>query len=423
MDREDRMYRVIVVDDEPLIRERICKKMDWESIGYELVGRFENGLDAKEYMESNPVDMVLTDICMPYMDGIALSEYIYTKMPKVKVIIFSGFDDFEYAQKAIHYQVEEYLLKPVTLAQLSELLLKQKKKLDEERAAREKNNRLNRFINKNQIYLQSGIMRKMMNGSGPAEECLTELREHGIVLEGSSFYAAALRMQKSGSQSSLFQFIIYNIVSEIVRDYGIGYAAFGHECEILILFYNNKYSGREFEAEVASCLEKICSTVPEHTQIEISAAAGTRVSGIEEISDSYREVCECFRRTRVGSGVLWAKDELAANSQNHVLMLAMEYILENYNRPELTLTEVCSHFGVSVTRFSANFKARYDETFSEALVRIRMAEAKKLLSSTHYKNYEIAERCGYTDPHYFGIVFKKATGKTPAEWRKEYGEA
>ena len=124
------MYRVIVVDDEPLIRERICKKMDWESIGYELVGRFENGLDAKEYMESNPVDMVLTDICMPYMDGIALSEYIYTKMPKVKVIIFSGFDDFEYAQKAIHYQVEEYLLKPVTSAQLSELLLKQKKKLD-----------------------------------------------------------------------------------------------------------------------------------------------------------------------------------------------------------------------------------------------------------------------------------------------------
>lgn len=416
------MYRVIVVDDEALIRERICKKMDWEKIGYELVGKFEDGKTAKEFLEANPVDMVLTDICMPYMDGIALSEYIYMHMPHVKVIIFSGFDDFEYAQKAIHYQVEEYLLKPVTALQLSEVLTKQKKKMDEERTVRENHKKLNRVVNKNKIYLQSQGLQKLFGGSSPVEEALAELKEHGIELFGSSFYAVILRMSESGSQSTLFQFIAYNMVSEFVKERELGESALGYECDIYILFCNQHYSAEQFKQEVGLCLEKIVTAIQENMRIEARIAVGVRVSTLAEINHSCRTALESLKHAQAGkeAQILWAQDSETGGAQNRIVMLAMEYLLENYARPELTLTEVCSHLGVSVTRFSANFKNRYNETFTEALGRIRMEEAKRLLAETDLKNYEIAERVGFTDPHYFSIVFKKVTGKTPTEWGREH---
>ena len=124
------MYRVIVVDDEILVREAICENINWSHLGYELVGNCENGKSAIEFLEENDVDVVLTDICMPYVDGMELSEYIHTNIPNTRIIIFSGYDEFEYAKKAIRYNVEDYLLKPVTAFELSEVLTKLKHSMD-----------------------------------------------------------------------------------------------------------------------------------------------------------------------------------------------------------------------------------------------------------------------------------------------------
>ena len=221
--------------------------MDWGSIGYELAGKFEHGRAAKEFLEQNAVDVVLTDICMPYMDGIALSEYIYKNMPQVKVIIFSGFDDFEYAQKAIHYQVEEYLLKPVTAEDLSKLLIKQKMKMDEEQRARENSRKLSRTLHKNKIYLYSQALQKLFCGSSPAQECIKELEECGIELFPDSFYPVILRLNESGEQSALFQFVAYNIVQELVHKQGLGWAGLGYECDIFICFCNKGFGGEKLQ--------------------------------------------------------------------------------------------------------------------------------------------------------------------------------
>ena len=108
------MYKVLLVDDEILVREAISAKIEWGHLGFELVGDCENGKAAIEFLKENPVDVVLTDICMPYLDGMGLSKYIYENMPQTRIIIFSGYSDFEYAKQAIQYKVAEYLLKPVT---------------------------------------------------------------------------------------------------------------------------------------------------------------------------------------------------------------------------------------------------------------------------------------------------------------------
>ena len=126
------LYKIMLVDDEEEVRTSIIKKMDWRANGFEVVGDAENGRDALEKIEVLEPNVIITDIKMPYMDGLALTESIRQKFPSIKVIIFSGFDDFSYAKEAIRLGVAEYILKPVNVDELTEILKKVRAKLDEE---------------------------------------------------------------------------------------------------------------------------------------------------------------------------------------------------------------------------------------------------------------------------------------------------
>lgn len=126
------LYRIMVVDDEEEIRLGIIKKIDWEAYGFIVVGDAENGKDALEKAEKLNPDIVMTDIKMPFMDGLELGKRLSEVMPSTKVIIFSGSDDFEYAQKAIKINVIEYVLKPINSIELIEVLKNLKIQLDRE---------------------------------------------------------------------------------------------------------------------------------------------------------------------------------------------------------------------------------------------------------------------------------------------------
>ena len=99
------LYRILLVDDEEEVRRGIIRKMEWESLGFEVAGDAENGEEALEKVEQLQPDVVITDIRMPYMDGLTLTRRIRQKYPSMRVLIFSGFDDFEYAQQAIKLNV------------------------------------------------------------------------------------------------------------------------------------------------------------------------------------------------------------------------------------------------------------------------------------------------------------------------------
>lgn len=126
------LYRIMLVDDEEEVRKAIIRQMDWEQLGFTVVGDAENGEDALEKMEQSEPDVVITDIRMPYMDGLTLTARIREKYPSVKILIFSGYDDFEYAQRAIKLNVTEYILKPVNGQELAQILGRVKNSLDEE---------------------------------------------------------------------------------------------------------------------------------------------------------------------------------------------------------------------------------------------------------------------------------------------------
>jgi len=126
------LYRIMIVDDEEEIRLGIIKKIDWEANGFVVVGDAENGQDALEKAEKLQPDVIMTDIKMPFMDGLELGKKLVELMPSTKIIVFSGCDDFEYAHKAIKINVVEYVLKPINSIELTEVLVRLKEQLDRE---------------------------------------------------------------------------------------------------------------------------------------------------------------------------------------------------------------------------------------------------------------------------------------------------
>ena len=111
--------------------------------------------------------------------------------------------------------------------------------------------------------------------------------------------------------------------------------------------------------------------------------------------------------------------DMNSSSGQRQAALAVDYIQNNYMDPDLSLNTICSYLNISTSYFSTIFKELTGETFTEVLIRTRMEKAKELLENTTLKNYEIAEKVGFSDPHYFGISFKKMTGKTPTEYARE----
>ena len=132
--RGDNVLRVFLVEDESIIRETLRDTVPWTQYGYTFVGEAGDGELALPLIRQTKPDLLITDIRMPFMDGLALSKMVLREFPQMKVIIISGYDDFEYAQQAIGLGVERYLLKPVTKSNLLSVLEEVKTKIESERA-------------------------------------------------------------------------------------------------------------------------------------------------------------------------------------------------------------------------------------------------------------------------------------------------
>ena len=126
------MYKLVIADDEEYIREGLRNVVDWANLGFKLDAAFEDGLPVIEYIQNNPVDVVLTDIKMTKKSGLDIAEYIYQNNLPIKIILISGYREVDLAMSAIKYNVQEYVLKPVDIDVLTDCLNKVKHAMDKE---------------------------------------------------------------------------------------------------------------------------------------------------------------------------------------------------------------------------------------------------------------------------------------------------
>lgn len=127
-----RTFQIILADDEQQILHGMERGIDWEGLGFSVAGTAQNGKEALELMEEYHPDLVISDIKMPFMDGLELAKNIHENYMNTKIILFSGWDDFEYARLAISYGVSEYIMKPINYDEMRKLLTDMHEELDRE---------------------------------------------------------------------------------------------------------------------------------------------------------------------------------------------------------------------------------------------------------------------------------------------------
>lgn len=536
------MYKVLLVDDEALIREAISENIMWEEMGFSFMGACENGKQAMEMIEKEQPDLLLTDINMPFVDGIELTRFVYENYPDTKVIIISGFDEFEYAKSAVKYQVLEYILKPITPMEFMETLQRVKRMFDEKRQSQRDMKKIRSAYVSNLPALQGRYLHHLLSGTADysrleekQEELKLNLRANcynTALVEGDSLEPFTSRYANVKDELALFA--IYNITAEIVTMEACGIAFQSMDEETVIIFMDSTKEG--LQEKTRRVLPVIRGAIEEFLNIQTTIAVGKTVYSVEELADSYTKTksameykfmlggnqiieAEEYEEIRNSAKYVdvfeWASRISACIRTNHpekveeqihafirqikqgfvnrnrsfvyvqnlVLsvinllelpetleeeifsqerdfvgqmdrcenldevtkrlvtifrficdllsnqrdsygrrqaMLAMDYIEKNYQDSSVTLNSVCNALAMSTSYFSSVFKSYTGETFIEALTKKRMEKAKMLLEQGQLKTYEIAEAVGYSDAHYFSFSFKKAVGKTPTEYAKEF---
>ena len=197
------MMKVFLVDDEIAIRENLRNSFPWEEKGYQLVGEAPDGEMALPMLRDLNADILLTDIRMPFMDGMELCEEVQRTMPWVEMIILSGYDDFSYAQKAISLGVREYLLKPVTSAELEDALNRVSRQIEEKRKERENLTAMKERLTSGNQFLRDKLLASLFTDEGDPEDddaLLSQMRGLGINLSANCYTVIDIAFDADGEE-------------------------------------------------------------------------------------------------------------------------------------------------------------------------------------------------------------------------------
>lgn len=310
------LYRIILVDDEEEVRKSIIRKIDWTAVGFAVVGDAENGEDALEKIENLEPDVVLTDIRMPYMDGLTLAERIRQKYPSMKIVIFSGYDDFEYAKQAIKLNVTEYILKPVNVEELTAILKRIKTNLDEEIEQKRNVNLLRENYKRSLPILREQFLKDLISRPMDGETVQTLLREYDIPLAGAKKWIAIavepeleqeLTQEEAPlplhEEKNLIPISVMQILSENLKPgYRFSLLSFSGSADakiagIAAIDENNS------QTELINILGDICKEIRKTLKVPVTIGIGHSAQKLENISRSFQSALDALGyRSVVGTG-------------------------------------------------------------------------------------------------------------------------
>lgn len=540
------MIKVFLVEDEYAIREGIKKSVNWEANGYTLVGEAGDGEMAFPKIVKARPDILITDIRMPFMDGLELSRLVKKEIPNIKIVVLSGYDDFNYAKQAISIGVEEYILKPVSGENLLTELGKIADAINVERQDELAKDKYLRDMEEIRTLAKQKFIHDMIDGKLSMQESLEQGRELGIDITA-AYYSIVLFqafpknkagvpaeeefdvaeysgvseeiysriretvsespnvylyeqvgdvlcfLEKSDSLNDMNQNtqkgidIIKEIMStksdwiyfisigkpvERIRDVNSSYRDASKRFaerymldESFIFYGENGYSnvldiggidikmvsqktifhflrngtlveiddlvseyfsslGEEAMESRLFCqyvlMEALISGMAFLDSMNVSRKKAASILG--ELSDPVRFVDSVDKAkdyiTRILKVLIEYRNQVSDKKYTEIIDKAREFIKAQYKNDEMSLQTVASYVNVSSNHFSAIFRKETGETFIDYLTKVRMDNAKDLLTCTSMKTSEIGFEVGYKDPHYFSYIFKKTIGMSPKEYRR-----
>ena len=402
MDKQN-LLSVVVADDEQELLGAVCQLIDWEGIGFKLVGRASNGLDALQLVEELQPDFLLTDIHMPFISGTALAAQVKAVQPLIQVAFLSGYDEFEYAQQGIACEVIAYLLKPISMAQLTQELIEIHRKIEKKQA----DFSAARQDASNHQAVAAAMLLDCYFYTGRVEN-LKALSRMGLAPESiRSVTVAALSCADADAQAC--QTALGAAEKFLSRQYPCrGFCSAGRI--VLLLTSENGF------LQLHAAIDELRRALKRLLDLDVSAGISKEHAPDADFHEAYKEAMEALKTAETESGFC------AADGQSGIDQLCgrvLQIIDKEYMDETLTLQSVSDRLHVSASYLGPNIKKNAGDTFINLLIRKRMAVALNLLQSSDSRIAEIARRCGYSDQSYFGYCFKKFYGVSPAKMRQE----
>ena len=365
------MVRLVIADDEEVIREGMRDCVDWDQNGVELVGIASDGESAYRLILETDPDIVLIDIHMPEMTGLQVIEKIRNEHKmNTSFVILSGYNEFEYARNAISLRVDDYLIKPCSSADLLQAVYKAIQRIDIVKSLSDRTGANNFF---------SHYYKYMRDCAGhPMDLKYPRQEERQLIAEMQVGTEAGVR-------------------------------------EKLRVFWDAVLCGNESFDAVLNCCVLLYI---EFNRVLVERGLGSRIEDAAKMdwaaelnkNTLYQFMLDTLLAiyTMVNSG----------KEINVVISKAIKYINDHYAE-ELCLETVALAVGLSPTYLSASFKQNIGKNFIDYVHHIRISKAEQLLAESDFNIATIAEKVGYQNPKYFLQVFKKITGITPGQYKKQ----
>lgn len=306
------MIKLMIVDDEPIFREYLQTSFDFEAYGFEICCEARNGREALEMMEIYSPDVVLTDINMPHMDGLTLSERLMAINPDLGIVLITGHSEFEYAKKAVKIGVSDYILKPFEKEELMLTLLKLKDNIYEsiEGDVPEKPER---------NLSQSLLMNLINQATSPSETIIAELKSAGLSLYSDRYIVTTLSIDQIDEKwdhqedRMLWRFAVMNILDELMEGNTHHYSFYDYEGNIVSLTeIEDHKTGID-----TSFIKKLTTLINNYLGFSVTVGIGRVHEGIGQIRLSYQESLNALSaKFLLGTNRSIHYDELQENNRD-----------------------------------------------------------------------------------------------------------
>ena len=279
------MYKVFIADDEIVIREGLRNNFHWEENGYTLVGEAPDGEIALPMIRDEKPDILITDIRMPFMDGIALCREVRRVMPWIQIVILSGFDSFEYAKQAISLGVQEYLLKPISSDELMRVLERLSERIEKERRDRRDLEKLRQQMLTGKLLMRDQIISNaIMNGvtETEGEKICAQMRSFGINLISACYAVIEFRAGEGAGRYTDMHATLMQLLEK--------------SCETVFMCSGDSFlnalvlgdSEKDIEERAYSFARSALDELDRAGHPDVRAAIGETVTNFCDISTSYK---------------------------------------------------------------------------------------------------------------------------------------
>jgi len=422
------MHNLLIVDDDEIMRTGIAVNIDWKENGIQVVGTAHNGQECMKMIPTCLPEIILTDIKMPFMDGIQLTEAVYRLYPQIKVVLLTAYDDFKYAQMALNYKVCQYVMKYEDNSTILAAVLRAAKEYDEQMNNKE-------IVQSSRELLMNRLFCDMVADCQDDAQIAEFTDRLGIQFYSKQFCALCISVNQNGAESSD---ILFWQKRQLCNKAGILFQQY-LDCDSVKVYYFigdahlnllvNFLDGSAQEQKIFFAkVEDTVLTVEKEMNITLCMGIGALYEGYRNISKSYSQAVQAleFRKIVHANSDKVEKviyfEKIKDNNVSHMTVLKqiISFISAHYHEEDLSMNRIAEEVHLTSSYISTLFKKYQGVNIIDYLTDIRIKKAMELLSGTDLKTYEISEKIGYSNPQYFSVLFKRIVGSSPIEYRKNH---